>query len=64
MHVGVVQTRKDLEYGKCHYESILALVKYDDSAKMLELNKEIALSSIELVEEILRDTKEFINSLG
>lgn len=63
MHVGVVQTRKDLEYGKYHYESILALVRYDDTTKMLEFNKERALSSIELVEEILRDTKEFINSL-
>lgn len=63
MHVGVVQTKKDLEYGKYHYESLLALVRYDDTTKMMELNKNRALSSIELLEEILKDTKDFINSL-
>lgn len=62
MHVGVMQSKKDLEYGKFQYESLLALVKYDD-VNMIKSNKTRALSSVECVEEILLDFKEFINSL-
>lgn len=62
MHIGARQSKKELEYGKHLYKSLIALVNYDD-VDIIKLNKIRALSSIECVEEILADFKEFVNSL-
>lgn len=62
MNVGAKQSKKELEYGKYQYESLIALVRYDD-VDMIKLNRFRALASIECVEEILSDFKEFVNSL-
>lgn len=62
MNVGAKQSKKELEYGKYQYESLIALVNYND-IDMIKLNKTRALASIECVEEILSDFKEFVNSL-
>lgn len=62
MHKGIEQSQKDLDYGKFQYDTLVALFSYGDK-NMVIYNKNRALATIDCLEEILKDTKEFIESL-
>lgn len=61
MHKGMERSQKDLDYGKYQYDTLIALFSYGD-ANMIKCNKRRALTAIDCLEEILRDTREIINN--
>ena len=54
MHKGIEQCQKDLDYGKSQYDTLIALFSYGD--------KNRALTTIDCLEEMLKDIKELIES--
>lgn len=61
MHKGIEQSQKELNYGKSQYDTLVALFSYGDK-NMIIHNKSRALVSIECLEQILKETKELIES--
>lgn len=61
MHKGIEQCQKDLDYGKSQYDTLIALFSYGDK-NMIKYNKNRALTTIDCLEEMLKDIKELIES--
>ena len=61
MHKGIEQCQKELDYGKFQYDTLVVLFSYGDK-NIIVYNKSRALTTIECLEEILKETKELIES--
>lgn len=62
MYNRLERIKNDLDYGKYQYDSLVALLKYNNKDMVVD-NKERALANIDYLENILKDVKVLIENL-